>query len=64
MYSYATRVPPRDRWAIAAYIRALQLSQHARVSDLPEEDRSKLPAEDPEGGGRGQGPSESRRPQR
>ena len=24
MYSYADRVPPRDRWAIAAYIRALQ----------------------------------------
>ena len=29
MYSYASRIPPRDRWAIAAYIRALQLSQHA-----------------------------------
>ena len=29
MYSYAARVPARDRWAIAAYIRALQLSQHA-----------------------------------
>jgi hypothetical protein len=29
MYSYASRVPPRDRWAIVAYIRALQLSQHA-----------------------------------
>jgi mono/diheme cytochrome c family protein len=27
MYSYADRVPPRDRWAIAAYVRALQLSQ-------------------------------------
>lgn len=36
MYSYASRVPPRERWAIAAYIRALQLSQHAAVSDLPE----------------------------
>ena len=32
MYSYASRVPARDRWAIAAYIRALQLSQHAAVS--------------------------------
>ena len=29
MYSYASRIPARDRWAIAAYIRALQLSQHA-----------------------------------
>ena len=39
MYSYASRVPPRDRWAIAAYIRALQLSQHAAASELPAEDR-------------------------
>lgn len=29
MYSYADRVPPADRWAIVAYIRALQLSQLA-----------------------------------
>lgn len=29
MYSYASRVPPQDRWAIIAYIRALQLSQDA-----------------------------------
>jgi mono/diheme cytochrome c family protein len=36
MYSYAARVAPRDRWAIVAYIRALQLSQHARVADVPE----------------------------
>jgi mono/diheme cytochrome c family protein len=33
MYSYAARVSPEDRWAIAAYIRALQLSQHAAPSD-------------------------------
>lgn len=45
MYSYATRVKPRDRWAIAAYIRVLQLSQHAEVAGLPEADRGKLPAE-------------------
>jgi mono/diheme cytochrome c family protein len=36
MYSYASRVPPRDRWAIIAYIRALQLSQHATVAEAPE----------------------------
>ena len=42
MYSYAARVPPRDRWAIAAYIRALQLGQHAAASDLPAEDRDQL----------------------
>jgi mono/diheme cytochrome c family protein len=44
MYSYAARIPPRDRWAIAAYIRALQLSQHAVAAELPPEDRDKLPA--------------------
>jgi hypothetical protein len=42
MYSYAWRIPPRDRWAIAAYIRALQLSQHALAADLTSEDRSQL----------------------
>jgi mono/diheme cytochrome c family protein len=42
MYSYAARVPPRDRWAIAAYIEALQLSQHAVVAELPEGQREKL----------------------
>ncbi|MBV8126548.1 MAG: cytochrome c [Planctomycetaceae bacterium] len=46
MYSYASRVPPRDRWAIAAYIRVLQLSQHAEAANLPAEDRNKLPAVD------------------
>lgn len=35
MYPYASRVEPNDRWAIAAYIRALQLSQHATLGDLP-----------------------------
>ena len=35
MYSYAARVTPADRWAVAAYIRALQLSQHATVADVP-----------------------------
>ncbi len=34
MYSYASRIPVDDRWAIAAYIRALQLSQHATKADL------------------------------
>ena len=42
MYSYAARVAPEDRWAIVAYIRALQLSQRARSADLPEADRSAL----------------------
>ena len=42
MYSYASRVPPQDRWSIAAYIRALQLSQHAVASELPAEEQSKI----------------------
>ncbi|MGA7626543.1 MAG: cytochrome c [Candidatus Acidiferrales bacterium] len=43
MYSYASRVEPEDRWRIAAYIRALQLSRHASVEDVPAEERDKLP---------------------
>lgn len=42
MYSYAASVPVNDRWAIVAYIRALQLSQHAPVAALPESDKRKL----------------------
>ncbi|HXN19221.1 MAG TPA: cytochrome c [Candidatus Binatus sp.] len=42
MYSYASRVEPEDRWRIAAYIRALQLSQHATLQEVPESERSKL----------------------
>jgi hypothetical protein len=42
MFSYAARVPPADRWAIAAYIRALQLSGHAEVASLPPADAARL----------------------
>lgn len=42
MYSYAERVDVHDRWAIAAYIRALQLSQNARLDDVPSSDRAIL----------------------
>lgn len=42
MYSYASRIPPEDRWAIAAYVRVLQLSQHARTNELTPEDLRKL----------------------
>jgi mono/diheme cytochrome c family protein len=38
MPDYAAQIPPRDRWAIAAYIRALQLSQAVKVADLPEDE--------------------------
>jgi mono/diheme cytochrome c family protein len=44
MYSYASRIPPDDRWAIVAYIRALQLSQHATIDDVPAEARARLDA--------------------
>lgn len=44
MYPYADRVAPQDRWAIVAYIRALQLSQHARFAELPAELRERLAA--------------------
>lgn len=42
MYEYGTRVPVEDRWAIIAYVRALQLSQNARPEDLPADERQKL----------------------
>ena len=42
MPDYRTQVSPRDRWAIVAYIRALQLSQHAAPSDVPGGDPTKL----------------------
>lgn len=44
MPSYAVQVPPSDRWAIAAYIDALQLSQSARIEDLPPEDSARIEA--------------------
>ena len=47
MPPYAAQVPPADRWAIAAYIRALQRSQHARLDDVPAEERAQLAVEPP-----------------
>jgi mono/diheme cytochrome c family protein len=44
MPPYGTMIPPDDRWAIVAYIRALQLSQHATVADVPTRDQAKLNA--------------------
>jgi len=35
MPDYAMQIPPHERWAIIAYIRALQLSQNAQVGDVP-----------------------------
>ncbi len=42
MFSYADRVSSADRWAVAAYIRALQLSQKPVVADLSADDKRKL----------------------
>jgi hypothetical protein len=47
MANYAVEVATADRWAIAAYIRALQLSQHAEVAELPEADRRHLQSPNP-----------------
>lgn len=50
MPDYAAQIAVEDRWKIAAYVRALQLSQHAAVSDVPPEARGALAAA-PAGGG-------------
>ena len=42
MYGYSAQISPRDRWAIVAYLRALQLSRNAPVGQLPAELREKL----------------------
>ncbi len=47
MYSYAARVEPPDRWAIAAYIRALQLARGGTINDVPQQERAQLDAKMP-----------------
>jgi len=43
MGDYADQIPdPNDRWAIVAYLRALQLSRHATVADLPPAGKTQL----------------------
>jgi mono/diheme cytochrome c family protein len=42
MPPYGKNVPPADRWAIVAYVRALQLSQNARWNDVPASERGRL----------------------
>jgi mono/diheme cytochrome c family protein len=44
MPDYAAQIKAEDRWAIAAYIRALQLSEHATLADVPAADREALDA--------------------
>jgi mono/diheme cytochrome c family protein len=45
MPSYAPQVEVEDRWAIAAYVRALQYSQNARLADLSPEQRQRVEAD-------------------
>lgn len=45
MQDYRAQVSVEDRWAIVAYIRALQLSQNATLADVPASERQKLEAE-------------------
>ena len=42
MPRYAVQIEPGDRWAIAAYIRVLQVSQNAKLEDVPAGERTKL----------------------
>jgi mono/diheme cytochrome c family protein len=42
MPGYAEQVPPADRWAMAAYVRALQLSQQATLTEVPQKERERL----------------------
>ena len=44
MQGYADQIPVRDRWLIVAYVRTLQLSQHASVEDVPADRRGALDA--------------------
>ena len=47
MQDYSAQIAVRDRWAIVAYIRALQLSQNARLTDVPESERNSLSGGEP-----------------
>jgi mono/diheme cytochrome c family protein len=51
MPDYRVQISPRDRWTIVAYIRALQLSQHATPADVPGGDPAKVPQPGGEAGG-------------
>ena len=45
MYDMADRIPADDRWAITAYVRALQRSQNGTIADVAGADRTRLLAE-------------------
>lgn len=58
MLDYSAQIPPQDRWAIVAYVRALQLSRNAKVSELPPDVREKVlhPQAAPPGAGAAKAP--------
>lgn len=45
MPDYAQQIPPEDRWAIVAYLRALQRSHQGTLADVPAAERARLDAE-------------------
>jgi mono/diheme cytochrome c family protein len=45
MYGFGDRIGPRDRWAIVAFVRALQRSQYATPADVPTRERERLEAQ-------------------
>jgi mono/diheme cytochrome c family protein len=47
MPSYAPQIPVADRWAIVAYVRALEISQNATIEDVPSDKRASLQVEQP-----------------
>lgn len=51
MPDYAAQIQPNDRWAVVAYVRALQLSQNASVNDVPADARGRLDAPPAAAGG-------------
>ena len=53
MQDYASQMPVADRWAVAAYLRALQLSQRAAMDDVPAERRGELDKPAPAAGAAG-----------
>lgn len=55
MPEYSSQIPPHDRWAIVAYVRALQLSQNATMADVPA--GQKIPSAPPRFGDSGTGAS-------
>jgi mono/diheme cytochrome c family protein len=63
MPSLASQIEPADRWAIVAYVRALQLSQDARLDDVPLEEQARLEAAPPAGGKAPEGPPDAAAPQ-